>query len=665
MTYLENQGIEQLTRRIEDIESELFQIRQSFTYKIGCLIRKSFYKPRINLLKLPIALFLLVIEHHKDKKKSNIDKSNSFIKNEYQIIHPGQEAYKMSYYSKFNPLKKQQSSGLIIATIASKKINYCLSFDVIVVELEKGNWEQKIIENNIDFLLVQTDIGRHEIWSPSKLSNNSSFSLPSICNYCKNQNIPTVLWDTEEYLHYPLISSYAINFDKIFVADPISKENYDNDLNIEAIRLNLAIQPTLHNPLRNEGQSFERYSLLFDGWADIVEYPISYKFLKKIAVFGLNIVESRYLLNSNKLNDTPDFIQNILGCTSYEQLLSVYRYYKAIIIHKNTLSSLSTLASQALEAVCCGCYIVYIGDFNRLIPPELYISTINEGEAQKRLDYILNNEEIRQRETHRIRRKLYGEHTYSHRLNTICESIGIPYKHEEKPKVSIITPTKRPENLKKCISNYMRQSYANKELIIIVNTDNVKPEIVNEMICKYPNIRHYILHQENNIGICLNHGIENSTGEIWFKMDDDDYYGANYITDFIHLKKAADFNFFGKPTAYIYLEKDNQIYLFRNAIKSQHVIGSSKVPHLCGATIGGFTNEPLRFSSFRRSSVDTEFKKEAKRNNYTIITGDIWNFIAYRSSDKAEHTWQEDDQYLKIHAGKSNYIKFIHQLINK
>jgi hypothetical protein len=393
-----------------------------------------------------------------------------------------------------------------------------------------------------------------------------------------------------------------------------------------------------------------------DAWADILEYPSEFEFIKPLLKEGLHIIESRCRFMANKLDDLPIFRENIMGCVSYERLLSVLRHYPVLIMSAKSLSSATARAWQTLEAVACGCSVLTNGSLQG-ISEEIAIQVSSNEVLGQKTKALLTNRIDRQKQSHLARRKLYASHSYSHRIQTICKALGIAHGWEEYPLVSVVMPTKRPGLIQACLDKFISQRYPRKELIIVVNTDDVNMTDIRHMASELTKVHIFQMHQEKNIGACLNFGIAQAQGKYWFKMDDDDYYGPNYLLDMVHLTRCADFNVIGKPPGFIYLEEQGDIYLRNNALRSQHIIDVVEMPHLCGATLGGPLDSFTGFSESHRACVDTNFALSARDCGKTLITGDIWNYVAFRAEDKTRHTWRHDDQGIQKAA-----VRFAHGL---
>jgi hypothetical protein len=415
-------------------------------------------------------------------------------------------------------------------------------------------------------------------------------------------------------------------------------------LSRKVTHLGPAVQPALCNPFNQTNDNLSGFSIVLDGWADLLEYPSEFEFLKPLLKAGLHIVESRYRLMANKLDDLPAFRENIMGCISNGRRLSALRKYPVLIMPEKSLSSPLARSWQALEAVACGCSVIMAGKQEGGALDGFVIQARDNLSIQDTVLTLLKDDVTRLKASHLARRKLYASHTYAHRLKTICEALGIDHGWEEFPLASVILPTKRPEMIKSCLEKFNSQSYPNKELIIVVNTDDVDMIAIQRMVKKFYDVSVFQMHQEKNIGACLNFGVSQAKGKYWFKMDDDDYYGSNYLLDMVQSASCADLDILGKPPCFIYLEDKDKVYLRNRATQSQHTIGTNLVSHLCGATLGGSVECFPGFSKNHRACVDTGFVEGGKAMDLTLMTCDIWNFIAFRARDKEKHTWRHGDK---------------------
>jgi glycosyltransferase involved in cell wall biosynthesis len=83
----------------------------------------------------------------------------------------------------------------------------------------------------------------------------------------------------------------------------------------------------------------------------------------------------------------------------------------------------------------------------------------------------------------------------------------------------------RPRFVRQAVRYFQRQSYPDKELILV--DDGRQP--VEDVLCEDPRIRYIRLAERTTLGAKLNIGIEACQGSIIQKLDDDDYYAPEFL----------------------------------------------------------------------------------------------------------------------------------------
>lgn len=206
---------------------------------------------------------------------------------------------------------------------------------------------------------------------------------------------------------------------------------------------------------------------------------------------------------------------------------------------------------------------------------------------------------------------------------------------------SIITSTIRKNNKERIISNYINQDFINKELIIVINNDEIDIKDFSEYVDKDINIKVYKLPQTTTLGECLNFGISKSKYEYIAKFDDDDYYGKYYLKEAFDALKNRKGDIVGKSKIYYYLEEFNELRLY-NGLENR------KAPHIAGATLC-FRKEVFENVKFRNlpSAVDTWFLNDCNEKRYKIFSMSKFNYIVFRSADINTHTWTIQSKQLR------------------
>ncbi|MBS4194931.1 glycosyltransferase [Lederbergia citri] len=226
--------------------------------------------------------------------------------------------------------------------------------------------------------------------------------------------------------------------------------------------------------------------------------------------------------------------------------------------------------------------------------------------------------------------------------------------------VSLIACTIRDNMMNNIFENFERQKWEKKELIIILNKDDMEIEKWQKRSKCYENVSIYQLSEEKTLGDCLNFGIEMAQYDIVAKFDDDDYYSPYYLTEAMEIFTTTNAQLVGKGISFMYFEKDNLLTL--RILGSENKAGKSG---LKGGTLI-FRKEiypKIKFPSIKGSGEDSKFVVMCKRNNVKIHTTSRYNYVYIRRANNNFHTYKRSNKTLKQKSqiiGKiSDYIPVI------
>ncbi len=207
-------------------------------------------------------------------------------------------------------------------------------------------------------------------------------------------------------------------------------------------------------------------------------------------------------------------------------------------------------------------------------------------------------------------------------------------------KVSVITCTNRPKYMKNVFDNFNRQSFVDKELIVILNNNkmNIKKWILESK--KHTNISVFQIDESKSLGYCLNYGIEKSKYKVIAKLDDDDYYGPEYLSQAAKALNYADV--VGKYTTYVYFE-DSETLAIRNPKKDNRYVYRVEGPTLV------FRKKVFDKVKFHDKSLgeDVQFCKDCVKNGIKIYSTDKYNYVYIRHGSSDKHTWNIKDELFK------------------
>ena len=112
-----------------------------------------------------------------------------------------------------------------------------------------------------------------------------------------------------------------------------------------------------------------------------------------------------------------------------------------------------------------------------------------------------------------------------------------PPDNDKRPKVSCILATgDRPAFTRQAIRCFLRQTFDDSELIVVDDGKQSVAELCDGLF----RVRYIRLDEPTTLGRKLNIGIEQSSGAIIQKWDDDDFYQQGFLARSVHALEAED-----------------------------------------------------------------------------------------------------------------------------
>jgi len=227
--------------------------------------------------------------------------------------------------------------------------------------------------------------------------------------------------------------------------------------------------------------------------------------------------------------------------------------------------------------------------------------------------------------------------------------------------ISVITCTNRPSALRNILENYDRQVQKEKELIIILNNNNIDKNIWEEAAERHGNVKLIQLDQNISLGQCLNFGAEQAAFDIIAKFDDDDYYGPKYLQNAAVVFNEINVEVAGKATSFVYFEKERILALRNRGHENRFV------KHIDGPSIiiRRSVLEKVKFRDISRGE-DKCFCKDCLELGIKIYSMDRFQHIYMRHANVDDHTWTiENDKLLRwcqvVSTGEIDYGKYINR----
>ncbi len=205
--------------------------------------------------------------------------------------------------------------------------------------------------------------------------------------------------------------------------------------------------------------------------------------------------------------------------------------------------------------------------------------------------------------------------------------------------VSIITCTNKPVYMTNVLRNYWNQVWPEKELVIILNHDDMDVDIWRRMARNDRTISIYQRSQTESLGRCLNFAVDKTKFDYIAFFDDDDYYAPQYISNMMPAFQQTNAHIVGKKTHFIYFERFRALYLrFPNQ-------ENTYVNWVCGG------KKIVKRSVFKKvmfrdisNNEDFRFCKDCREQGFKIYSTDPYDLVYIRRANTNSHTWKKPDE---------------------
>ncbi|AZQ76496.1 glycosyltransferase [Flaviflexus ciconiae] len=507
-------------------------------------------------------------------------------------------------------------------------------------------WKQIIDDENPDLFFIESAWeGNDGSWRYHLVG--TSAPRPAVVDaiaYAKSKNIPVVFWNKEDPPHFEDFLDVARLADYVFTTDGDLVPEYTKRLGHNRIGLlPFAAQPLIHNPVKVSRFGRAR-NIAFGGMYFRDKYPerraqMDY-LLPAAHDFGLEIF-SRQLGKDPAYQFPAPYDSAVVGSLAYPQMITAYKLYKAVLNVNSVVTSSTMCARRIFEATACGTAVVtppspaidhFFGDALSVVS--------DQDEATRAIRLLTRSSEYRDRKVHEAQRIVWEKNTYSHRVDTILETIGQDVQ-DVRGTVSVFISTNVPGSAAYISENLLRQVRQPEEVVIVshgFDFDESEFDAVREagIIVKL-----IFAAPESSLGQNLNLAIENTTGDVLVRMDDDDWYGKNYVRDQLHALDFSGATLVGKAASYIYFESTDSTVL-------TYPQKENKIDDFVrGATFVAKREVFLKYPFSDQSlGEDSALLQQIRADGGKIYSTDRFNFIVNRWEDKGRHTWSVADEEL-------------------
>ena len=557
-------------------------------------------------------------------------------------------------------VERVSSSTLKIAGILGDRLFSGLDPECDLFLLTPDNWDGVIEYGRPDFLLVEsTWITATDHWYMGQtISGEANEQLKDIIKLAGNKGIPTVFWMTLDHAYHHHFCEFAKGFDFVFCADPACMECFEKQ-GISAKLLRPAVQPVLFNPALPAGEKTPFHAgILFDGWVDLFKFPDIGRVLAKVKQDDLNIYQTRLMMYKAQLQRTdPGLVPFVQGTVSDIVLPGLLKRADMVLSFEKSGLTRTQKTWNLLEAAASRVPVAHLGSLgNDNFLSGLIRSFDHEADF---CDYVSQKKDNRlalEKDRQQAWRRTFLDHVFAKRLQTICREIGIKYDWDEFPKASLVTGTMRENLLPKCFEQFESQTYPNKELILVFNGANGRIEPFQKEYAQRDDISITSIPMESTVGTVLNYGLFKATGKYFFRIDDDDIYGPEYIMDTLLYQRAVKAEIFGKRASFFHFEGENDIYLRNRFMPDVKSFPAERLHEnqdflISGCSFAGSIPflKQYRFPDFIQASVDSALieKIKSRSPHAKCLLTDNLNLVVERAADVSSHTWRMDADAIK------------------
>lgn len=555
------------------------------------------------------------------------------------------------------PLARQKSFPTITAGVILDDFSLAAwEPEFNIVPLTRSNWHAEIVDSRLDFLFVESAwAGNQGSWTHQITGRASQREeLQELVTYCKDHGIPTVFWNKEDPVHFEDFIETAKLFDFVFTTDSELVPKYHEELGHKNVDvLSFAAQPSLHSPVRKL-KSLNKLGIAFGGMYFAHKYPerreqmdilLNAAIAAKKRTGESFHIYSRHYGGDSKYQFPDPFDDYVVGSLPYQKMLAAYQSYKVFLNVNSVTESPTMCARRVFEILASGSSVVS-GEslaIAHFFPNDEVPIVDSEAAAVKTLRVLLTSDQLRDRMIHKAQRRIWENHTYAHRAHLLLNTLGLTPSSSflEKPLVSIICSTNRPDFVNNVLDSVARQNYSNFEFLLL--THGFQPDQAEvTAFATSKGIANFTLlnaSSEDSLGMCLNKLVEASSGHIIAKFDDDDYYAENYLLDSVYALKYSNADLVGKRAIYLYSQEDDVVVL-RMPMQEHKV-----TDFVAGATLVGYKRvfEENPFQNVRRGE-DTRFLRSASQLGAKIYSADRFNFMQMRGAHA--HTWNVENTAL-------------------
>jgi spore maturation protein CgeB len=551
---------EGLKNRFEYCQAELECLRQEVRYQLGdALVRAA--RPSLDTLKLPFRLVRLLLLGLKRRRARRMNRAEFAAlpraAREADGPHFAPVALVATPFVSAPP-ELRRRNDLRVALVADEFSWWAWAFEADVYSFTPRTWQATLEESPPDLLLVEStwrgvgeswhyqvrDVGRHSDYI-------RHYALPDLVTWCKQHGVPTVFYNKEDPPNFEFFIDAAALFDHVITSDANCIGAYRDRLGHARVQaLPFAAQPRLNNPVW-AGPRADRACFAGTWYQNrhVGRQDAASVILRPALDFGLDIYDRNAGRADPNYRWPAAYQRAVRGGLPYAEMLTAYKCYQAFLNVNSVANSPTMCARRVFELLACGTPVIssYSEGIEELLGAELVLMSTDAATTRRHLERVLGDEDYRARLALRGQRKVFSEHTYTHRLQSILDAIGLARPRVEPPGLTMIAALDERGQLAAAWENYRRQRYGRKRLILCARERSVVSDA--ERVTSQAAVE-VIVAAGAPWGVLLKLALEAARAGYVAALHPEHYYGAEYLTDYAHATLYAPTPAIGKASFY-------------------------------------------------------------------------------------------------------------------
>ena len=551
--------VDLLKAQLDYYQAELQWREQEVRYQLGdALVRAA--RPSLDTLKLPFRLVQLLLRGLKRQRDRRRGEPGSATTPKGNGTRPRFEpvALATTPYASVPP-ELRRRNDLRVALVADEFSWWAWAFEADVYTFTPGTWRETLEERPPDLLLVESawrgsgeswhyqirELGKH----PDRVDH---YALPDLVAWCKQRGVPTVFYNKEDPPNFEFFIDAAKLFDHVITSDANCLAAYRSRLGHERVlALPFAAQPRLNNPVwagpRTGTACFAGTWYEHRHWR---RQDAASLILRPALDFGLEIYDRMAGSADPNYQWPPVYRRALRGSLPYAEMLSAYKRYQVFLNLNSVANSPTMFARRVFELLACGTPVIssYSEGIEELLGPDLVLMSRDAATTRRHLERVLGDDDYRARLALRGQRKVFAEHTYAHRLQTILDAIGLARAPAGSPCLALIAAIEDESQLGAAWENYQRQTHVHKRLVLCATRPSAVAD-VDRITNRSPAVQ-VVVREGAPWGAVLGSAVRTVEADYVAALNPAYYYGPHYLTDYAHATLYATEPLIGKASFY-------------------------------------------------------------------------------------------------------------------